>query len=451
MGRVLVRDGRIEAVGPAAELRAQCGFDSLQGGGEHVRSFPGCVLLPGLVNAHSHLDYSAFQGFSPSCGFGEWMLRLLRSRRKLTSEDYAASARWGAEECARNGITCIADTSFEGSTVARAAGEAGLRARVYLEVIGLDEAELPAIMERTEERLSALGPYRTSLVDLGLSPHAPYTVSWRLYREIARYADREGLHLATHVAESPAEVEFLERGAGSIARAYKAARSVEGRPLVGARPAPGRLPGLRRGPRPGDPGRPLRPPGRRRGGRPGRRGCRGRSLPALQRPSALRRRPRRRLRRPGSAWGWVPTAWRPTTVWTCSPRCARRWRADPAAARHRGARTAAHAAAPTEPAAEPLTPADVLRMATLEGARASGLGRQGGQSRGREAGRHDRGASPRGRLPHRRRYLTAEGMEAFLVSCASGSDVQATLVDGRFVFERHAARGARSRRDRRGL
>jgi aminodeoxyfutalosine deaminase len=216
-GAVAVADGKIVEVGPAAELRARRAD-------EEVRRFPGCVLMPGLVNVHSHLEYSAFHGFSRSCGFGEWMLRLLLARRKLTVDDYAVSARWGARECARAGMTCLADTSFEGWTSARAAGEAGLRARIHLEVIGLDDADLPEIMERMEARLAVLGQACGPLVEPGLSPHAPYSVSPRLYRELARFARREHLRLATHIAESRSEVELLERGTGAIAQAYKAAQ-----------------------------------------------------------------------------------------------------------------------------------------------------------------------------------------------------------------------------------
>jgi cytosine/adenosine deaminase-related metal-dependent hydrolase len=432
-GAVLVREGRIEAVGPAAKLRAQCGFDSLQGGGEHVCSFPGCVLLPGLVNAHSHLDYSAFQGFSRACGFGEWMLRLLRSRRKLTSEDYAASARWGAEECARNGITCIADTSFEGSTVARAAGEAGLRARVYLEVIGLDEAELPVVMERTEERLSVLGQYRNALVDLGLSPHAPYTVSWRLYREIARYADREGLHLATHVAESAAEVDFLERGAGSIARAYKAAGVWKGERWA--------APGLR-------PGAYLASAGvlgpatlavhcvHLDDAEVGVLAGAGAAVAHCPRSNARLRcgiAPVAALRKAGVRVGLGTDSLASNDSLDMFAEMRAALTAD-------RARAAAHAASPTgESAAETLTSADVLRMATIEGARAlNWADKVGSLDLGKRADLTVVGL-PEGGCHADAGILTAEGMEAFLVSHTSGSDVQATLVDGRFVFERHAA------------
>ena len=221
-GALLVADGTIGAVGPAGELRARYP-------GAQVRPFPGCALLPGLVNTHTHLEYSAFLDFFRPCGFGEWMLRLLLARRKLDSEDYGVSALWGAYECARSGVTSIGDTSFWGWTTARAAGAAGLRARVYLEAFGLDDAELPATMERLEARLAGLQSECGARVEAGLSPHAPYTVSARLYREVARYGRRKGLRLATHVAESLAEVELLEQGTGAIAQAYRAANMWKGR------------------------------------------------------------------------------------------------------------------------------------------------------------------------------------------------------------------------------
>jgi cytosine/adenosine deaminase-related metal-dependent hydrolase len=260
-GAVLVVDGAIGAVGPAAELRARLP-------GEQTRTFPGCALLPGLVNVHTHLDYSAFRGFSSSCGFSRWILRLLRARRKLDSDDLAASALWGAYECARRGVTAIADTSYEGWTAAGAAraargraraGHGGRPPRVYLESFGLDDAELPATIKRLEARLerakregsavagasgygadralsagrelgaeSGSGKSRTRGVcgppaEWGLSPHAPYTVSERLYREMARFARRAGLRMATHVAESRAEVKLLATGSSALAFAYKAA------------------------------------------------------------------------------------------------------------------------------------------------------------------------------------------------------------------------------------
>lgn len=239
-GAVLVADGAIAAVGSAVELRTQLPEDT-------VHTFPGCVLMPGLVNVHTHLEYSAFRGFARPCGFSEWMARLLITRRKLDEEDWAAAALWGAYECARSGVTAIADTAYAGWGVARAARAAGLRARVYQEVFGLDDGHIPENMAGLEAALAriksesgaraapkrglgieARGEACTAggpgpAVEVGVSPHAPYTVSAQLYRETARFARHFGLRLATHVAESQAEVELLLRGTSAISQVYKAA------------------------------------------------------------------------------------------------------------------------------------------------------------------------------------------------------------------------------------
>jgi cytosine/adenosine deaminase-related metal-dependent hydrolase len=279
-GAVVVRGGRIVEVGHAARLRREHWA-------ERVLEYPGCVLLPGLVNTHTHLEYSAFRGLIQSSGFSRWMLALLNARRRLNSDDYSASALWGAYDCVRSGVTCIADTTYEGWVVGGGAPAppgggpppaAGRRARVYVEVFGLDDARLPFAMHHFEERLEKLraelepvagkpeelpgraGGHRDHaaavefggwsesdrlvqeedegldarprLVEDGVSPHAPYTVSARLYREAARIARRAGLRLATHLAESQAEVDLLTGRKSAITRVYQAANMWTGQSWV---------------------------------------------------------------------------------------------------------------------------------------------------------------------------------------------------------------------------
>ena len=235
-----VKAGRITEVGPAAQLRAR--YE-----GDEVRSFPGCALLPGFVNSHTHLELSALRGFARPSGFGRWMFNLLMARRKLDKADFVASALWGAFEAARCGITSLGDTAYDGLAVAHAAAAAGLRVRVYQEVFGLDDAALPRTMERYEGVMARLGEDIAAaprdaagvpLIEAGVSPHAPYTVSVRLYREAARFARRAGLRLATHVAESSAEVEVLARGSGPIVKAYRLARLWTGAPWTPPRMRP---------------------------------------------------------------------------------------------------------------------------------------------------------------------------------------------------------------------
>jgi 5-methylthioadenosine/S-adenosylhomocysteine deaminase len=187
-------DGRIAAVGRSAEL----------GEGE---AFPGAVILPGFVNAHSHLEYAVYAGFGDGLSFGPWIALHVERKQRLELADMEAIARLGALECLRSGITTVGDCSFSGAA-ATACADLGLRAIVYLEVFGRDAGPLRERFEPTRERIAGALSDR---VRLGISPHAPYTCSLDLYRACAEL----GLPVATHLAESEAETEFLRSGTGS--------------------------------------------------------------------------------------------------------------------------------------------------------------------------------------------------------------------------------------------
>ncbi|MBN1320789.1 MAG: amidohydrolase family protein [Thermoleophilia bacterium] len=447
-GALLIAEGVVRVMGPAAELRARYP-------GEETREFPGCVLLPGLVNVHTHLEYSAFRGFTRPSGFGSWMLSLLLARRKLDTEDYVASALWGAYECMRSGVTSVADTSHDGWTVARAAVPAGLRARVYLELFGIDDAHLPVTMRRLETGLERLrdecgamaagaaarglaagggGP----LVEAGLSPHAPYTVSARLYREAARFARRAGLRMATHVAESQAEVRLFLQGGGAIAHAYRVAGLWKGRRWSPPRVSPVRyLDGT---------------------------GALGPDmlvvhavqvddedialLAAARTPVAHCPRSNLRLRCGGAPVAEMRAAGLTIGLGTDSLASNdsldmfAEMRAALAVSKERAAGAGAPSGlggATSIPA--PLTPAEVLRMATLDGARALGweeligsleVGKRADVIAVRLGGG---GAAPQ---PHRRPpgpHSIEGDPTGVLVQSATADDVRMTMIDGRVVFD----------------
>ena len=309
-------------VGPAAQLRARSE-------GEEIRSFPGCALLPGFVNSHSHLELSAFRGFARPSALRPLDAQLSPRPPEARPADFEASALWGAYECARCGITSLADTAYDGRAVARAAGVAGLRARVYQEVFGLDDATCPAPWSATrpsigglQDEAAAAGP----LVEVGVSPHAPYTVSQRLYREAARFARRAGLRLATHVAESQAEVELLARGTGSIAKAYRLAQMWTGTPWGPPRVRPIEYVAAAGVLGPDTLVIHAVAGGPRRGRRARRERRRRRPLPPLELPAcAAASPPSPSSWPPACRWVWAPTVWPPTTRSTCSPRCGPRW------------------------------------------------------------------------------------------------------------------------------
>jgi 5-methylthioadenosine/S-adenosylhomocysteine deaminase len=177
------------------------------GPGRAERHFDGAVILPGLVNAHSHLEYAVYAGFGDGRSFGDWLSVHITRKRALVHDDMIAIARRGAADSLAAGITTTADYSFSGAS-ATAAADLGLRAIVYLEVFGSDPDEARRQFEEARARTT-----ETDLVRIGISPHAPYTCSLDVYR----FCLSLGVPVGTHLAESAAEHEWLVSGTGALA------------------------------------------------------------------------------------------------------------------------------------------------------------------------------------------------------------------------------------------
>ena len=196
-GAVAVEGGRIAAVGTASDLGTGMRFEE-------------AAIVPGFVNAHSHLEYAVYAGFGDGLAdFSEWISLHVERKRRIGWEDFVAIAELGAADCLGSGITTVGDCSFSGAAAA-ACDRLGLRATVYLEVFGADPDEVLTQHERSRERVEdAFG----DRVRLGISPHAPYTVSPEAYDACASLQ----LPLATHLSESRSELDYLLRGEGAWA------------------------------------------------------------------------------------------------------------------------------------------------------------------------------------------------------------------------------------------
>jgi 5-methylthioadenosine/S-adenosylhomocysteine deaminase len=167
--------------------------------------FEEAVILPGFVDAHTHLEYASYAGFGDGLAFVPWIGLHIARKRRLDLAAMEAIARLGAYECLRSGITTVGDLSFAGAS-ATACAESGLRALVYLEVFGEDASALRSF----EERAARIDGALSERVRLGVSPHAPYTCSPALYAASAAL----GLPLATHFSESEAERAWVDAGGG---------------------------------------------------------------------------------------------------------------------------------------------------------------------------------------------------------------------------------------------
>ena len=170
------------------------------------------VMLPGLVNAHAHLDLGRSESVPASGDFPSWLLGVGRARG--VERDPRGAAREQAEELALRGVVAVGDIDANLGAATEGRREAGLGGRSYLEIVGVARssarARLAAALARVD-RDGGFGSY-------GLSPHAPYSVHSDVLPEIARAARHRGLPLAMHLAESEEETRYLTHGDGPFVR-----------------------------------------------------------------------------------------------------------------------------------------------------------------------------------------------------------------------------------------
>ncbi|HKG61395.1 MAG TPA: amidohydrolase family protein [Pyrinomonadaceae bacterium] len=221
-GAVAVEGQRIVGVGPREEIVEN--FPEFK-----VESFGDAIIIPGLVNTHTHLELTAMRGYleKEETDFFAWLRKLTVARLELmTSEDLRVSATWGACEAVRAGITCVGDASDSAMVSMAALREVGLRGVVYQESFGPDARLARENFEKLKTQVQELRTVESDRVRVGVSPHAPYTVCGPQLELIAEFARAEQLPLMMHAAESAAEDQFVREGCGAFAEGL-ARRAIE--------------------------------------------------------------------------------------------------------------------------------------------------------------------------------------------------------------------------------
>ncbi|CAN5858167.1 amidohydrolase [soil metagenome] len=221
-GAIAIKESQITDVGTGASLVAKYPDST-------VHHYPDAAILPGLVNAHSHLELTAMRGFleSEESDFTGWLKKLTVARLDvMTPDDRYVSAAWGATEAARSGVTALADSCDSAYESMKALGDVGLRGIVFQESFGPDPRLADDNFAKLASQVARLEDLETPLVKVGVSPHAPYTVCGRQLELIAEFALAEDLPVMMHAAESAAEERLLREGRGTFARAL-ANRGIE--------------------------------------------------------------------------------------------------------------------------------------------------------------------------------------------------------------------------------
>jgi 5-methylthioadenosine/S-adenosylhomocysteine deaminase len=206
-------DGRVQAVGPDSSVPRPSDVVA--------EDFGDAVILPGLINTHTHLELTGFEGRLREHEFPVWIRQLRELKATRTPAEYVEAARRGLAACYAAGVTTIADTGDSGAAL-RVLAEAGGSGVAYQEVFGPHPAQAEESLVGLRDRVAYLGGWSGDRVHLGISPHAPYTVSGPLLEAVAAWSRAESLPLAVHIAESTAETELLAKGSGPFARAWQA-------------------------------------------------------------------------------------------------------------------------------------------------------------------------------------------------------------------------------------
>ena len=209
---VLIEDNLIHSLVPNDELADLDCYAQAE-----IIPLPGCALLPGLVNSHTHASMSLLRGMADDLPLMEW----------LTDHIWPAEARWvgpefaidgfrlAAAEMIRSGTTCLSDMYYFPDEVAGCAQQIGMRSVVGLIVLDFPSPWAQDAAEYLHKALAVHDQIRElPLVSSAFAPHAPYTVSDEPLRQIAMYSNELDIPVHMHVHETAAEVAEAQQKTG---------------------------------------------------------------------------------------------------------------------------------------------------------------------------------------------------------------------------------------------
>ncbi len=176
-----------------------------------IKNLGECIILPGFINAHTHLELSYLEGKVPYDGdFIQWVKSVI-SNRFISDMDRTVSIQQGCKRCIAGGATTIADISHD-NFARNVLADISVRSVCFAECFGMTEN-----VEYASDMLDSIVKASVSDNDLlktGISPHAPYSASEDVYHLADRYAKKYDYALTTHLAETKDELEFLVTGQG---------------------------------------------------------------------------------------------------------------------------------------------------------------------------------------------------------------------------------------------
>jgi len=205
-GAVVISGDRVLDVGKFPEV-------SGRHAGEEIVDLGEQALLPGLINAHCHLDYTCLRGkIPPQKSFANWIRAINAEKAKLSEQDYLASIADGFAEAKRFGTTTIANLTAFPELIPQV--NPPIRTWWFAELI--DARNPNRTSDLVELAIDAMKRARDSGGGIGLAPHALFTASANLYRRCEEIAQCENILLTTHLAEAREEMSMFHDASGPL-------------------------------------------------------------------------------------------------------------------------------------------------------------------------------------------------------------------------------------------
>ena len=213
-GELIIEDGDILEISPQVSKVNT----------EYTLDLSDHLLMPGFVNAHSHLSLTALENkLSPSKNFACWIRDLIVLNSALKDEKRAWGIQKGASEMKSSGVTGLADYVAD-SALLDSIGGLGFRSVLFLEIIGFQDKKAEGLAKEVERIFKSHG----SIWTLGIAPHAPYSVSEKLFLQLDQLSKKYGCLLSTHLAETDEESQFIEKGEGPLVDLLKDRKAFDG-------------------------------------------------------------------------------------------------------------------------------------------------------------------------------------------------------------------------------
>jgi cytosine/adenosine deaminase-related metal-dependent hydrolase len=211
-GAIAVSDGCIVDMGSTDRIRREYGGE--------IKEFPGCIITPGLVNAHSHLELTHFPSWKLRKGidysprtYVDWVIQIIKIRRALTRPELEHSVMEGIRVSLECGTTSVGEIVTDRSLISLYE-TTPITGRIFLEAIGQDPIRTCSLLEEVKNTLDSFpnGKFKP-----GISPHAPHTLSAGFLKNLAELAEKLAIPAAVHLSESKEEAAFMFDSTGKIA------------------------------------------------------------------------------------------------------------------------------------------------------------------------------------------------------------------------------------------